>query len=65
MSKGKAIYLTQEQMSLILEALDMLQLDYDYEHSQSDEIEKLENKVLKVWRPGLVTSRPLKFLETQ
>lgn len=43
---NNTIYLSEKQKVLILEALDMLTLDYDYEHPEQDAIGKLEDKII-------------------
>lgn len=48
MMKGKCIYLSQKEMSLIIEAIDMLRLDYlENGHPDEEFLEKLENKIFK------------------
>lgn len=46
--KGRQVYLSITELSLLLEALDMLQQDYgqdDRKHPEAEAIERLENKL--------------------
>lgn len=61
MTSGGQIYLSLEEIDLILEAVDELESIHIYEHPDKQVLKNIKGKLLRVKAKRLEIGRPLKF----